>query len=106
MNALEQTDARSRAVQKTPNRVSLDSIKDKISDVEYIHPAALPTMTIAVVSMANGFVVVGQAAPADPENFNPELGREYAYEDAVRKIWPLEGYALRERLAATEGVAP
>ena len=28
-----------------------------------------------------------------------ELGRELAYEDAVRQMWPLMGYALRERLA-------
>lgn len=99
MDSLEVTDAESKAVQKTPNRVSLESIKAKIASVEYMHPAELPTMTIAVVVMSNGYAIVGKAAPADPENFNPELGRKFAYEDAVRQIWPLEGYALRERLA-------
>ncbi|MED5548980.1 MAG: Gp49 family protein [Pseudomonadota bacterium] len=99
MGGLEQTDAESAAVQKTPHRVSLESIKEKISGVEYLHPNALPTMTIAVVTMKNGYAIVGKSAPADPENFNPELGCKFAYEDAVRQIWPLEGYALRERLA-------
>lgn len=28
------------------------------------------------------------------------LGRKLAYEDAVRQLWPLMGYALREKLAA------
>lgn len=100
MNAsLEATDAASRAVQKTQNRVSLDSIKAKIDRVEYHHPAVCPHMTVAFVRMLNGFVVVGQSAPADPANFNAELGREFALENAIRQIWPLEGYALREYLS-------
>ena len=65
--SLEVTDRQSSAVQKTPNRVSLDYIKSRITDVEYINPVGLPTMTIAVVYYENGFVFVGQAAPADPE---------------------------------------
>ncbi|MEP3071509.1 Gp49 family protein [Maricaulis sp.] len=102
MDSLEVTDAQSAAVQKTPNRVTLESIKGKIVSEEYLHPACLPSMTIAVLELANGYVVTGQAAPADPANFNEDLGRKFAYEDAVRRIWPLEGYALRERL--TEAV--
>lgn len=97
--SLEATEAASRAVQKTPHRVSLDSIKAKIVEVEYHHPAVCPHMTVAFVKMANGFIVVGESAPADPANFNADLGREFALENAIRKIWPLEGYALRERLA-------
>lgn len=57
-------------------------------------------MTIAVVIMRNGYVVLGKSAPADPENFNLELGQKFAREDAVRQIWPLMGYALREKLVA------
>lgn len=102
MGSLETTDAESRAVQKTPNRVSLDSIKGKIASEEYFHPKCLPTMTICVLEMSNGYAVIGQAAPADPDNFDAALGRKFAFEDAVRKIWPLEGYALRERLVALE----
>ena len=51
-------------------------------------------------TVKNGFKVVGKSAPASPENFDPEKGRELAYEDAFRQLWPLEGYLLRERLAA------
>jgi hypothetical protein len=99
MGSLEVTDAESKAVQKTANRVSLDSMVEKIARAEYIHPECLPSMTICVLRMENGYVVVGKAAPADPENFNEDLGRKFAYEDAVRQLWPLEGYALRERLS-------
>ena len=99
-SSLEITDRQSQEVQKTPNRVSLDYIKARITDVEYINPLGLPSMTIAVVYYDNGYTFVGKSAPADPENFDSELGRKFAYEDAVRQIWPVEGFALRERLSA------
>lgn len=56
-------------------------------------------MTMAIVAMKNGFVVIGKSAPASPENFNAELGKKLAYEDAVRQIWMLEGYLLRDQLS-------
>lgn len=99
MGSLEVTDAESRAVQKTPNRVSLDSMVKKIASEEIIHPRSTPSMTICIVTMTNGFVVIGKSAPADPANFNADLGAKFAREDAIRQLWPLEGYALRERLS-------
>lgn len=99
MDSLQVTDAASAAVQKTPHRVTLDSIKDKIAERVFMRPTIEPTMTVCFLKMSNGFVVIGKAAPADPANFDRELGEKFAFEDAVRQIWPLEGYALRERLA-------
>lgn len=97
---LDTTDAASRAVQKTPNRVSLDSIKAKVVEVQYINPVICPHMTIALVKMANGFILLGDSTPADAANFNALLGQQFAYENALRKAWPLEAYLLRERLEA------
>ena len=97
--SLDVTEARSSAVAKTKNRVTLSSIKEKISHTEFINPEGAPHFTIAVVYLKNGFIVIGESAPADPENFNEQLGKEYAYENAVRKIWPMEGYLLCEKLA-------
>jgi hypothetical protein len=57
-------------------------------------------LSICILVMKNGFTVIGKSAPASPENFNAELGRKFAYEDAVRQLWPLMGFALREKLAA------
>jgi len=98
MDSVKLTDEQSKAVQKTPNRVSLDSIQTKIAGMEYFHPDCLPSMTIAVVQMTNGFVVLGKSAPADPANYDEELGKKFANEDAIRQIWQLEGYLLREKL--------
>ena len=46
-----------------------------------------------------GFTVTGESACASPENFNAEIGRHVARENAVAKVWPLMGYALKERLS-------
>ena len=96
---VQQDDDLSKSVQKTPNRVTLDSIKAKMR-IEFIHPTSLPTMTIAVVTLENGFVVLGKSAPADPANFDEKVGQTFATEDAIRQIWQLEGYLLREKLYA------
>lgn len=98
MDSLRISDEASKEVQKTPNRVTLDSMIAKIVTEDYIHPPTIPHMTICVITLANGFALVGKSAPADAENFNLELGRKFAKEDAIRQMWPLEAYALRERM--------
>ena len=54
--------------------------------------------------MKNGYQVVGQSACADPANFDKNLGLKIAFDDAVKKVWPLEGYLLCERLYDERGV--
>ena len=51
--------------------------------------------------LRNGFTVIGESACASPENFNAEIGRRIARENAVAKVWPLMGYELRSTLART-----
>lgn len=99
-SSLEVSDAQAAAVQKTPNRVTLASINEKVETVEYVNPTLAPHFTLAIVKLKNGYVVTGQSAPADPANFDDALGKKFALEDAVRRVWPLEGYALCEKLAA------
>lgn len=60
---------------------------------------AVENLTICLLVLKNGFTIVGKSAPASPDNFNAELGRKLAYEDCVRQIWPLMGFALRSKLA-------
>ena len=60
---------------------------------------ALGLLTFCVLVLKNGFTVTGESACASPENFDAELGRKIARQNAVAKIWPLMGYALKERLA-------
>jgi len=61
--------------------------------------AALELLTFCVIVLRNGFTVTGESACASPENFDAELGRKIARQNAVQKMWPLMGYALKERLS-------
>lgn len=63
-----------------------------------VHPS-LGLLTFCVLVLSNGFTVTGESACASPENFNAEIGRMLARQNAVQKIWPLLGFALRNKLA-------
>lgn len=123
MDSLQVTDAQSAAVAVAP-RVKLSDIEEAIgAKFEFTADTklggmstylagnfevpkvieSLEVLSICILVMRNGFTVIGKAAPASPENFNRDLGRKYAYEDAVRQLWPLMGYSLRDRLAAGIG---
>ena len=60
----------------------------------------LTLLTFCVLVLRNGFTVTGESACASPQNFNAEIGRKIARENAVQKIWPLLGYELRSKLAS------
>ena len=60
--------------------------------------ATLGLLTFCVLVLKNGFTVTGESACASPENFDAEIGRKVARENAVAKVWPLMGYELKQRL--------
>lgn len=89
----------------TAPRVTPTDIENNIAE-EYFFTAAqgariLPEdsplflLTFCVLVLKNGFVVTGESACASPENFDAELGRKIARQNAVSKIWPLMGYKLK-----------
>jgi len=83
-------------------KVTEQSIKDKIAHVSYIPHLANTTngvLTICVIEMSNGFMVHGVSAAADPRNHSDEIGQRYAFENAFKQLWQLEGYLLRNRIA-------
>jgi len=95
-------------VAATGNRVTTDLIDSKIKGITtYRLPDT--TITVAVITMENGWMQEGFSACADPANFDEQIGKEMAINNAYDKIWPLEGYQLKERLfrdglAKSEGV--
>ena len=75
-------------------RASVDSGAIDTEEAE-----AMGLLTFCVLVLKNGFTVSGESACASPENFDAEIGRKIARQNAVSKIWPLMGYALKCRLA-------
>ena len=60
----------------------------------------LRLLTFCVLVLRNGFTVTGESACASPENFDAEIGRKIARQNAVQKLWPLLGFLLKEKLYA------
>lgn len=103
-----------RAKGKTAPRVTPADIAANIASEHYFTAAegafsgndgdptpeysALSLLTFCVLVLHNGFTVTGESACASPENFDAEIGRKIARENAVQKIWLIMGYALKARL--------
>lgn len=68
-----------------------------ISEQYYVFPNT--TFTVCLLTLKNGYAVAGESACASPENFDADIGRKIARENARNKIWALEGYALRNKLS-------
>lgn len=78
-------------------RLSPQLIDESIKDEDY-HVFEKTCLTVCCLTLQNGFTVTGESACASPENFNEEIGRKIAKENARNKIWALEGYLLKQRL--------
>lgn len=68
---------------------------NRITRDEPLDGNALKLLTFCVLVLKNGFTVTGESACASPENFDAELGRKIAKDNAVSKVWPLMGYKLK-----------
>lgn len=80
----------------THPRVTKEGMEAKIRSVEYLSHGVT---TICILEMHSGFKVIGHSTPASEENFREDVGRSYAYDNAFRQLWQLEGYLLREELS-------
>jgi len=112
MDSLKASDATAAAV-AVAQRVTLADIEGAIAHrydttgeraaqnaVDGVWPVdQLRILSICLLVMKNGFTVIGHSAPASPENFNADFGRDLAYQSAIRQLWPLMGFALRDKLA-------
>lgn len=85
----------------TAPRVTPQRIEEVIASEHYFTAAQGASRAIEDEGMVGDVpdaTVIGESACASPENFNAELGHKIARANAVQKIWPLEGYLLRQRL--------
>lgn len=85
---------------KTAPKVTVESIEAKIATVEYLH--IHDNGTLCIITMKNGWNSTGFSKPADAANFDSSVGMRYAYDNAFKPLWQLEGYLLREHLHKTE----
>lgn len=93
-------EAKAIVATKVHPRVTEESIKAKIATVKYTLVEG--TGMLCVITMKNGWISTGFSAPADARNFDFEVGQRYAYDNAFKPLWQLEGYLLRNQIAEGE----
>lgn len=91
-------ESRIMAAGKTAPRIKLADIEACIAGEVYYQPEGT-SLTICVLTLRNGFNVIGESAAASVENFDKKIGEDLARAKAKEQIWKLEGYLLRERLS-------
>lgn len=80
-------------------RVTPDMITAAIVSADY-HVLPGTQITVCIITLRNGTKVLGyNYGTIDPAGQDWQLGRQAAYDMARERIWELEGYLLRERLA-------
>ncbi len=84
---------------KTGPRITPQHIEEQIVHSAY-HQFPGTTVTVCCLTLRNGYNTVGESACVVPANFDAEIGRKIAYENAKQKIWALEGYLLRDFIHA------
>ncbi|NIJ34325.1 Gp49 family protein [Sphingomonas oligoaromativorans] len=94
---IDDVELKARLGAQTAPKVGPERVEAVIAERLFVRPTG--TLTICVLTLANGFTVTGESACASPENYNQEIGEKIAFDNAKQKIWALEGYALRDRLA-------
>lgn len=80
-------------------RVTKDDVLAEIVSETY---TVLPSgrVTVCELTLRNGFTVRGESAVVFIENFDAEIGRKVARQNAESQVWQLLGYALRDKRAA------
>jgi len=85
-------------------RLTPDHIESVIVNELYWQPEGT-TLTVCALELKNGAQVVGESACVSAANFDAEIGKVIARENAKNKIWALEGYLLKQNLAESESIS-
>lgn len=78
-------------------RLTPDLIDSVIVKERYWQPEGT-TLTVCALELKNGTQVTGESACVSAANFDVEIGKKIAYQNAREKIWALEGYLLKQSL--------
>ena len=86
----------------TAPRVSLADLEANIIDVEIVKHVSMGGQVLrwAVLTTKSGYAVVGNPSVAvSPENDDADIGVSVAVANSKNQLWPLMGYALKQKLS-------
>lgn len=79
-----------------PNKLTSGDILAAVKRADYWRLGETTT-TVCQLTLQNGFTVIGTSACIDPLEFNKTTGEKVAWENALEKVWELEGYLLQQK---------
>lgn len=86
----------------TAPRVTRDDMIANIAHTEIVKHVSVTGQVLrwAIITTKNGFAVTGKPSCAvSAENDNEAIGKQIALKNAENELWPLMGYALKEKLS-------
>jgi hypothetical protein len=87
----------------TAPRITPADIENAIKHIEYVKHTSAGGQVLrwAILTTQSGFAVVGAPSVAvSPENDDAEVGEKVARQNSTQALWPLLGFALKEKLAS------
>lgn len=79
--------------------ITKEFLESEIVSVEYQRGKG--TLTHYYITVKNGFTFTGESACVNEANFNKEIGKKFAYENAFEKMWLPYGFWLKKRTGGT-----
>ena len=92
---MDETELQAAIDSKPGKKITVEHLKGCIAGQTFFHHGRL---TICVLDLHNGFTVTGESACVDPANYDIEICRRIAWDNAFNKLWQLEGYLLRQQM--------
>lgn len=81
------------------NRVTQDQVLKIMLDSEFeVFHRVFGKQCIVIAKLPSGFVITGESACVDPDNYDEGIGVMLARKKIEDKIWELEGYKLQCKL--------
>ena len=78
------------------NHLTPDDINSLVDKVRYSILPSGKTM-MCEMTLINGFTLLGEYSCVNLVNFDEVTGKSISYEDAWKKIWPLESYLMQQK---------
>lgn len=81
---------------KNTKKLSPEDIEKAIVSEDY-YKLGVKT-TVCLLTLRNGFEIIGTSSCVDPDNYDHDIGRGLAKQKAMDEVWYLEGYRLQQSI--------
>lgn len=60
------------------------------------------TCTVCALTLKSGYTVIGKSGCIDSKQFDENIGRKIAFDNAINELWALHGYHIKNTLLQGE----